>query len=414
MELTPNAAGGWLEVKVVGRLDAHWADHLGRAVDEYIRQGHDRVYLDLATLDYVSSVGLRTLVTAWKKFTAMQGSFGLCNPTANVRQVIEMAGLARLLAELPSAGAPATAEPVARKLEGPGFTGEVYALGTGHMRLSVHGRTDWAEGRPYCAEELRERPLLRDQIVIGLGALGPDYDACRSRFGEYLGVAGALSYQPGDGSNTCDTLVGHGTYAPAVQSLHGVCCEGNFTTLLRFEFATGQEHIPLSGLMREVLALNDGAPTCVVIAAESAGLIGASLRRSPATIAEGEKAFEFPALRDWISFTSEASWQRMSTVVVGVVARDGEVPAALQSFLRPLGAENEVAAHLHAAVFGFHPLPRGAIDLESVLRPWFEHDTVEAVLHLLADDRETGLLRESVFTRGACWLAPLTFDGTVS
>jgi len=243
-------------------------------------------------------------------------------------------------------------------------------------------------------------------VALGLGALGPDFEACRDRFGEYLAVAGAITYQPGDGSNTCDTLLGNGAYAPSVQSLYGLACEGAFSEVLRFEPGEGQDAVLLSALAAAVLKRTHGAPACVVIAAESAGLIGASLRRSPATVAEGEPAFEFPALRDWLSFTSEPAWQRMSVVICGVITPSA-APAALTSLVRPLADESGPAGHLHAAVFGFHPLPRGLIAADAVLRPWFEHDTVEAVLHLLADDREGDAPRESALTRGACWIAPL-------
>ena len=407
MELIPQLRAGSLEVRVSGRLDAHWADHLGRALDEYVRQGHDQVCLELSGLDYVSSMGLRVLVTAWKKFGAVQGRFSVMAPRPNVRQVLEMAGLSALISAALEATEAIPEVPTAnQRVSGEGLVGDLYSLGGAGMRLSVHGRTDWAAGRPYCAEELTTQALSPANVALGLGALGPDFAACRDRFGEYLAVAGAITYQPGDGSNTCDTLLGHGDYAPSVQSLYGIICEGAFSHVLRFDLAEGCESVQLSALAAQILRMTDGVPACVVIAAESAGLIGASLRRSPAEVQEGEAAFEFPALRDWLSFTSEPAWQRMSTVICGVVTA-AAAPSALASLVRPLAEENGPWGHLHAAVFGFHPLPRGVILPDAVLRPWFEHDTVEAVLHLLADDRGAHGVRESALTRGACWIAPL-------
>ena len=409
MELTTQSRAGVLEVRVSGRLDAHWADHLSRALDEYVRQGHDRVCLELSALDYVSSMGLRVLVSAWKKFAAMEGQFKVVGPVPNVRQVLEMAGLSMLIASSVVDEDRTVVSPEAhasQRVSSESLTGEIYPLEGAGMQLSVHGRTDWAAGRPYCAEELSARELGPNCVALGLGALGPDFEACRERFGEYLAVAGAVTYQPGDGSNTCDTLLGHGDYSPAVQSLYGLTCEGAFSQVLRFELAPGRDAVPLSELAAEILHQTGNAPACVVIAAESAGLIGASLRRSPAQVGEGEAVFEFPALRDWLSFTSEPAWQRMSVVICGVIT-PGATSPVLAPLVRPLGREEGPWGHLHAAVFGFHPLPRGAIAVDAVLRPWFEHDTVEAVLHLLADDREVEGVRESGLTRGACWFAPL-------
>jgi hypothetical protein len=75
-----------------------------------------------------------------------------------------------------------------------------------------------------------------------------------------------------------------------------------------------------------------------------------------------------------------------------------------------LGAGSSVEGHLHAAAFRFRALPRGNLTVTTALRPWFEHETVQDVLHLLADDREADATLESAFTRGALWIAPLTLE----
>jgi hypothetical protein len=50
---------------------------------------------------------------------------------------------------------------------------------------------------------------------------------------------------------------------------------------------------------------------------------------------------------------------------------------------------------------------RGQIDLKSSVKALFDAQTLEGVLHLLADDRAISGVGESEFVRGACWVAPL-------
>jgi hypothetical protein len=78
--------------------------------------------------------------------------------------------------------------------------------------------------------------------------------------------------------------------------------------------------------------------------------------------------------------------------------------------VRPLSASESagpsVVGHLHAAAFSYRPVPKGKIELKESVRALFEGQSLEGILHLLADDRG-GMNRESEFVRGACWIAPI-------
>ena len=63
--------------------------------------------------------------------------------------------------------------------------------------------------------------------------------------------------------------------------------------------------------------------------------------------------------------------------------------------------------HFHAAAFGYHPLRKGYVELESVVKQLFDTGGLQGVLHMLTDDRPGVGAGESEFTRGACWIGPL-------
>ena len=409
MEISHTQAEGHTRVVATGRLDGTWSDHLAKALDELVRAGHDQHVLDMSGIVFVSSLGLRCLLTAYKRLKAVGGSFIVEQPTEAVREVLEMAGMAgMLLAAAPAAKAAAPTAPAVETFTRASVRGELHRQGTQGMRARTYGAPALLADAAFTAANNTTLDVKPDLVALGLGAFGDHYEECRERYGEFLAVAGAAAYQPGDGSRTCDTLVTEGSYVPQVQSLYGLACTGSFTQLARFEPGEGLEQVSMGALAELVLELSGADLACLVIAGESAGLAGASLRRSP-TETTGSP-LGFPEVRQWLSFTTEKAHLRASAVVCGVVAKSGTVPAALSPFLRPLGAGSSVEGHLHAAAFRFRALPRGNLTVTTALRPWFEHETVQDVLHLLADDREADATLESAFTRGALWIAPLTLE----
>lgn len=411
MEISHTRAEGHTRVVATGRLDGTWSDHLAKALDELVRAGHDQLVLDMSGIVFVSSLGLRCLLTAYKRLKAVGGSFIVEQPTEAVREVLEMAGMAgMLLAAAPAAKAAAPSAPTVETFTRASVQGELHRQGAQGMRARIYGDPALLAEAAFTAANNTTLDVKPDLVALGLGAFGDHYEECQERYGEFLAVAGAAAYQPGDGSRTCDTLVTEGSYVPQVQSLYGLACTGSFTQLARFEPAEGLEIVSMGALAELVLELAGADLACLVIAGESAGLAGASLRRSP-TETTGSP-LGFPEVRQWLSFTTEKAHVRASAVVCGVVAKSGTVPAALSPFLRPLGAGSSVEGHLHAAVFRFRALPRGNLTMTAALRPWFEYETVQDVLHLLADDREADATLESAFTRGALWIAPLTLETT--
>lgn len=80
-------------VEVQGRVDSMTANQLGEALTKEIDNGNVHVVLDLSSVDYMSSAGLREIVTALKKAKRGAGDLRLAQPSDRVREVLEMAGL---------------------------------------------------------------------------------------------------------------------------------------------------------------------------------------------------------------------------------------------------------------------------------------------------------------------------------
>jgi anti-sigma B factor antagonist len=80
-------------IQVEGRVDSSNADKLQVALDQQIDKGAVNIVVDLEKVDYMSSAGLRTLVSALKRVKRDGGDLRICSPSERVQEVFELAGL---------------------------------------------------------------------------------------------------------------------------------------------------------------------------------------------------------------------------------------------------------------------------------------------------------------------------------
>lgn len=424
MQITKRLIGETVELKIEGRVDGYWADHLAAAVDQEIRQGSHHIQLDLSRVAFLSSAGIGTLVRLYKDLKSIQGSFAVSNCSRVALKVLELSKLVELLvAKGPEsllrneAGGSSTAEarvPTSmRQVERSGAIYEVYPLAPeAKLECRRLGDATPLERCGFAEEHCRTMQFSNSAFAIGLGALGEHFADCEGRFGEFIAAGGAVAYLPTDGTNVPDFLLAHGTTLPEVQVCYGIACQGAdpqpFSSLIRFEAKKSPEPVALSVLLESCLDLSDAQQIGIVMIAESAGLIGAALRRSPVMTASEPNAFEFPRIRDWLSFTAERAYTKSVVLASGIAVRGSA--DALAPVIRPFPSTSglPVAGHFHAAAFSYRPVQRGHINLTASIKSLFEGQALEGILHLLSDDRALSGSGQSELVRGACWVAPIS------
>ncbi|MDR1695950.1 MAG: STAS domain-containing protein [Endomicrobium sp.] len=96
MEFTKKGSGnGGITLGIKGRITAVEEEELGSAVNAAISEA-DNIKLDFKDVDYLSSAGLRVLVSAKKQVDAKGGTIVILNASKDVREVFEMTGLSDL------------------------------------------------------------------------------------------------------------------------------------------------------------------------------------------------------------------------------------------------------------------------------------------------------------------------------
>jgi anti-sigma B factor antagonist len=82
-------------IELAGRLDTTTAPALDKTISEDV-EGTKSLVLDLKSLEYISSAGLRVLLGAQKKMQKI-GSMKVINVCEEVMEVLEMTGFADIL-----------------------------------------------------------------------------------------------------------------------------------------------------------------------------------------------------------------------------------------------------------------------------------------------------------------------------
>lgn len=400
-----------LEFRISGRFDAYRSSQLESDLDEVARAGEYQVRVDLSGVDFISSAGIGLLVRFYNRLKGCGGSFGVRAASESVARLLQISGLWTMLAsDFPGGEGPAGSEtlvasrfrsvgPLACEIHEPETPGRVTCRRVGDPARLANGG--------YGPDAAVRLSLPAETMAVGLGAFGPGYPECRARFGEFLATGGAAVCRPTDGSGVPDFMMARGGLVPEVLTLYALAVDGGLDHFVRFQAAEPVGAVTLGQVLAAVLDVLDEPAAGLVMLADTTGLVGTALRRSPVKDSCPEGVFEYPVVRDWLTFTPEREHARHLTLVAGVAAAGP--PEPLAAFLRP-AADPDIQAHCHAAVFSFRALPRGRLDLGNTVRELLEEERVLDLLHLVRDHREIVGIGDSLFTRGVIWAGSLDVD----
>jgi anti-anti-sigma factor len=415
MQIRIQPDGDLLQMHAEGRLDNETSVLLRQTVEDAVRQGYHKILLNLSQVTYLGSPGIAILLHCYKQLQSIQGTFGVCDPSPFVEEVLEHTKVGTILIcdpdtmRGPARPGTVTLQTMSRVAIEGGIQLEVYEIGPGDtVECRVLGSPQPLFEAAFAGEDCRRVAFPPSTFGFGLGAFGSGFEDCRPRFGEFLAVAGAAAQLSTHGLSVPDYLLATENYVPEVEVLYGVQCEGAFAQLARFRAADKDATVPLAELAAQCLALADTPRAGIIMLAECAGLVGAALRRSPTSPAQRPR-LTHPEIRDWLSFSGEHVHRQSLALIVGVAARGNPSDApALAALLRPMAPDDAgLWGHFHAAVFPYRPLKKRSLDLHESVRTLFDLGSLQDVMHLLNDPRPISGAGQTELLAGACWIAPI-------
>lgn len=404
LEIKKEISGGSVKLFVSGRIDAFGANQLSDNLNELIHAGHYFIILNMQDIVYLSSAGIRIIVKYNSVLSKLNGSLIISFVSENIREIFDMMGLQSLLVSNKNIDSTLseTKEESETKIEGFSYTlRETYPRAV--LKSKILGNPELLKTFDFAEKDCVSETLSENKYILGLGAIGADFNDCKNRFGEMIAISGAAAYLPSAGSNNPDYIMSSGKYVPDIKLLYGIVYEGEFSHIMSFRTDL-KAGISLSRLIETAFKELKFDKIGAVIIAECSGLVGASLTMSPFS-KEGFSPFGFPAVRESFNFSTERAFPNMLAVVSGVAAANPS--ESLGKIVRPIYAKSDIFAHFHSAVFPFRPIKKDVSDISEITKPLFEDDQIKSVIHLLNDEREISGVGESEFIQGICWIGKL-------
>jgi len=359
LRITLAKGGKWLRISLNGRFDIQGAATLSEAVEKALSNGQRFIELDMSGVNYLSSAGIRALLTNHRKIERLKGAFYLTGVPERVMRILEMAGLYDLL----------SADPLAAYDD--------------HLPAATIDLSDWKAqdfildsailvprfiGEP-CHRVSHDKSNIPCEVVafppstvsVGIGALGYEAAHCRDRFGLYIAAGGIAAYKPFAPDMSADYVVYAEAYVPSLYAVSGLAMNGNFSHLISFECI--KEHgVGLSDVAKMMLRIHGKPAVGFVLAAECGNRV------------------------------------LLACGVVGISER-----IEMRGWTNPLDDGASLSGHTHAAFFPYQPLRLGFVKLKETVAGLFERDLLD-ITHIETplDPAQLSPLR---LLRGVAWFS---------
>jgi len=97
LEITEEIKDGICRLVAKGRADANSADVLQYKLETALKDGHKTIILNMAQVEYLSSIGIRVILKIYKQAMEVGGKFNIEHPSEIVKNVLGMTALKELL-----------------------------------------------------------------------------------------------------------------------------------------------------------------------------------------------------------------------------------------------------------------------------------------------------------------------------
>lgn len=96
MEFKSEKLGDYVILSVFGRMDALTAGEFEKQCCQLLEQGDPKIVADMGGVDYISSAGLRSILSAAKKLRGSAGEIRFCSLSGMVNDVFTVSGFAAM------------------------------------------------------------------------------------------------------------------------------------------------------------------------------------------------------------------------------------------------------------------------------------------------------------------------------
>lgn len=97
MEITKSINGNTTTLSLSGRLDTVTSTQLSNEIGRVFEDGTVNLIFDFTSLEYISSAGLRVLLTAQKKINTIGAEMKIAGVNDTVREIFDITGFSGII-----------------------------------------------------------------------------------------------------------------------------------------------------------------------------------------------------------------------------------------------------------------------------------------------------------------------------
>ncbi len=413
MKVSIDKRDGVTVVGLDGRLDGFGAKEA--AMLPLLANGA-LVVLDCGALSYLSSAGVRLLLSAHKEAAGSGGALVLAAVQPFCASVLEMSGLTGLIPVF------ANVEQAVHEMRGraaTGATGEVgdtaagrfvfHPVGSGAGTIDILGDIANISGCSITEDRVADKPFFETEYSLGLGALGGAPEDYLPVMGEAIMVAGTMVWLPTDGNDTPDYMIPRKASTSVV--LHtgfNASLRGGFNEFAEFAAPVGKP-ATIRDIYRALFDLANErrfdfrGVIGLAMRAEIHEAFGAGITKSPLLAnrpANGKPVTDPSNFGEWFESDSTPRNQGTTALVCGAGADLGADLSRLDQerlrrmfYINPAnkGTQTETL-HNHAVFFTGAPPPGGSHDMDIEMRRVVDSAEFADMRHLLDQTTVTSAL----------------------
>jgi len=97
LKITEDIHNGVCRISAQGRVDSNTAEFLLVRLEDALNNGQKAIILNMAQVNYLSSIGIRVILKIFKQASEIGSSFNIDRPSEIVRNVLGMVALKEML-----------------------------------------------------------------------------------------------------------------------------------------------------------------------------------------------------------------------------------------------------------------------------------------------------------------------------
>ncbi len=406
-----------LHVSLQGRFDAAGSRSVESSLVPSFLPDDRYLILDMVRVDYLSSAGLRVILSLHKHFAKAGGSIAVTGLQPYCQGVLDVAGFSSafpIFASNPDATVFMEKMIRERRLIEKWDELETIDLECGkfrfiaqmesHCAAEVLGHVNDVLYSRVTPDHLSSKNFFSTEYSIGLGGLGERLNDYFPIMGEMITIGGTMVWLPTDGNDTPDFLIPRkDTGQITIRTGFNVSIAGGFNELVSFESASpeGTSVDTLYSALYQLAKTRRSDYHGVLglaMQAQMPAVYGAGIKFSPIlerAPENGEMIIHPSNHPQWFDFDSTPRHRNMTGLICGVgvdltadLSHYNQDEFSSVFYIHPTHAKNEqVLLHNHAVIFHSLPFPEQPVNFEREITKVVEEGDFADMRHLL--DRST-------------------------